>query len=58
MNTPIRRLRVELVTLGLSLQALAAGTARKSPTQMVDAGGYRVRMLVEGQGSPRVVSRR
>jgi hypothetical protein len=55
VNGAVLRLKVELVALVLSFEALGAGTTQKVAPQMVDAGGYRVRMLVEGQGSPAVV---
>jgi pimeloyl-ACP methyl ester carboxylesterase len=45
-----------VLAVALALQVIAlAGCARAGRERMVDAGGYRLRMLLEGQGSPAVV---
>jgi hypothetical protein len=45
-----------LIAIALFIEVLAfVACSQKGVPQMIDAGGYRVRVLVEGQGSPAVV---
>ena len=48
-------MKLAYALLALALSLLSSGCAQKSGPQMVEAGGYKVRMLVEGEGSPAVV---
>jgi pimeloyl-ACP methyl ester carboxylesterase len=51
----VRRVKPISARLALAFFLLLSACAREDTPRMVDAGGYRLRMLIEGRGSPAVV---